>query len=78
MSVNRLGISAAVVLGALTLAVGCKPTYPKCNNTDDCNSDGHKGVCIDGTCQECGSRQGLPGRVHLPLEQVHAQTGVPE
>jgi peptidoglycan-associated lipoprotein len=55
MSPNRFGISAAVMLGALTLAVGCKPTYPKCNNTDDCNSDGHKGVCIDGTCQECGA-----------------------
>jgi len=36
------------------LGAGCAPTYPKCSDDGDCKKDGHKGVCIDGTCQECG------------------------
>jgi peptidoglycan-associated lipoprotein len=32
-------------------------SYPKCSSDADCNKDGHKGVCINGTCQECGKTQ---------------------
>jgi peptidoglycan-associated lipoprotein len=52
---NRVAL-VAVTLGLSfgVLGTGCKPSYPKCDNDKDCNSDGHKGVCIDGMCQECG------------------------
>src|SRR5580658_3133002 len=43
-----------VLAAGCILASGCKPAYPKCDNDSNCNTDGHKGVCIDGTCQECG------------------------
>jgi peptidoglycan-associated lipoprotein len=44
----------ALVVLAVVTGVGCKPAYPKCENDTNCNTDGHKGVCIDGQCQECG------------------------
>jgi peptidoglycan-associated lipoprotein len=48
-------ISAAFAWALVAALAACGgPSYPKCNNDDDCNKDGHKGVCIDGTCQECG------------------------
>ena len=50
----RFAVALSGLVGASVLAVGCKPAYPKCNSTDDCNGDGHHGVCIDGSCQECG------------------------
>jgi peptidoglycan-associated lipoprotein len=51
---NRRGYIVAGLF-LLALGVGCSSrTYPKCDNDTDCNVEGHKGVCIDGTCQECG------------------------
>lgn len=48
---SLLVVCLAVV--ALT-AAGCgKPRYPLCENDDHCNDDGHKGVCVNGTCVEC-------------------------
>jgi peptidoglycan-associated lipoprotein len=35
------------------LASGCKPTYPKCGNDDDCKE--HNEVCVQGQCQECAT-----------------------
>lgn len=49
---KRLAI--ATLAAGLSFGLGCKPAYPKCDNDGSCNTDGHKGVCIDGTCQECG------------------------
>ena len=49
---NRLAL--ITVVAAVAWGLGCKPAYPKCDNDGNCNTDGHKGVCIDGTCQECG------------------------
>jgi peptidoglycan-associated lipoprotein len=49
--------SARVLIAVLVVAMGaaCSTrTYPRCDNDSDCNKEGHKGVCIDGTCQECG------------------------
>ncbi len=57
---SRFTLSLGVLAGATLLAVGCRPSYPKCNDTSDCNRDGHKGVCIDGTCQECGKDSDCP------------------
>ena len=45
---------ALLALVAVAGGAGCKPAYPKCDNDTNCNTDGHKGVCIDGACQECG------------------------
>jgi peptidoglycan-associated lipoprotein len=42
----------AVVAGAA--GGGCGGLkYPACDNDQDCNGDGHKGVCVDHTCVEC-------------------------
>lgn len=46
----------SMVLGlALSVAVlaGCPPTYPKCNNDDQCKEKGE--VCVQGQCQECST-----------------------
>ncbi len=38
----------------VAVAVGCGgPKYPSCENDDNCNADGHHGVCLNGTCVEC-------------------------
>ncbi len=50
---NLLGVLAA--LGLVALAAGCKPDWPKCETTEDCNTEGHTGVCVDGTCTECAA-----------------------
>lgn len=48
-----LAIGAVGLLGLLT---GCPPSYPNCNETADCVVDGQQmGVCVNGTCQECGT-----------------------
>ena len=49
---NRLALITLAT--GLIWGLGCKPSYPKCDNDTNCNTDGHHGVCIDGTCQECG------------------------
>jgi peptidoglycan-associated lipoprotein len=49
----------------LLVGVACSTrTYPKCDEDSDCNKDGHKGVCIDGTCQECGKDQDCQSGFH--------------
>jgi peptidoglycan-associated lipoprotein len=61
---RHLRTLAALAAGLVwvSLAVACASrTYPKCDNDSDCNRDGHKGVCIDGNCQECGKDQDCPG-----------------
>jgi peptidoglycan-associated lipoprotein len=51
---RRIGFWA---LGALAIAVftGCPPTYPKCDNDEQCKS--HNEVCVNGQCQECATDQ---------------------
>src|SRR5262245_38190831 len=47
-----LAVSAAGLLGLLT---GCPPSYPNCDDTEDCKVDGEQhGVCVNNLCQECG------------------------
>jgi peptidoglycan-associated lipoprotein len=53
---NSRAFLALLALASLATLAGCPPpAYPKCNGTEDCNKDGHSGVCINGTCQECAS-----------------------
>ncbi len=39
----------------LLLFTGCPPTYPKCDNDDNCKD--HNEVCVQGQCQECATDQ---------------------
>ncbi len=43
------------LLGGMLALTGCPPTYPKCNNDDNCKD--HNEVCVQGTCRECGTDQ---------------------
>jgi peptidoglycan-associated lipoprotein len=45
---------AAVALA--TAGTGCGgPKYPKCDDDKQCNTGGHKGVCVNGKCVDCKS-----------------------
>jgi peptidoglycan-associated lipoprotein len=50
---RRTGVLLGLLFAALALT-GCPPTWPKCENDEQCNKEGHTGVCVNGTCQECG------------------------
>jgi peptidoglycan-associated lipoprotein len=41
----------AMVMGGALIAVGCGPTYPKCDNDDHCADKGE--YCLNAKCQEC-------------------------
>jgi peptidoglycan-associated lipoprotein len=46
----------AILLGAgllLALQTGCPPTYPKCNNDENCKEQ--REVCVQGQCVECAT-----------------------
>jgi peptidoglycan-associated lipoprotein len=43
------------MLAALAALTGCPPTYPKCNNDDNCKD--HNEVCVQGQCRECAGDQ---------------------
>lgn len=48
--VSPSGLSAVLGLAMAGLAVGCGPTYPNCDNDEQC----HEGeFCINGRCQDC-------------------------
>jgi len=47
-----LAIGTAALIGLLA---GCSSKYPKCSDDEDCNTDGHSGVCVNGLCEECGA-----------------------
>lgn len=50
----RRSVVTLSTFGALALALACGgPKYPNCENDEHCNSDGHTGVCVNGTCVEC-------------------------
>lgn len=45
------------VASGLFLAMGCGPTYPKCDNDEDC----HEGeFCVNGQCQMCRTSADCP------------------
>ena len=47
---RRISLWAGMAL-AVAVLTGCPPTYPKCNNDDNCKEKGE--VCVQGQCQEC-------------------------
>jgi len=55
---RAFGLGAGLALVALclaSLAVGAcgGPRYPSCDNDEQCNADGHKGVCMVHLCTQC-------------------------
>lgn len=49
---RRVLIVSVAVLSVMVLA-SCSPSYPKCNNDDQCKE--HNEVCVQGQCVECGA-----------------------
>src|SRR5262252_337905 len=49
---RRILIIAGTALSAILLA-RCAPSYPKCNNDDQCRE--HNEVCVQGQCVECAT-----------------------
>jgi len=56
---NRILLLAGAV-ALVAIATGCAPKYPNCRSDDDCNVDGHTGVCVNGLCQECANDSHCP------------------
>ena len=46
------GGAALVTVALVALACG-GPKYPSCDQDEQCNTDGHAGVCVDHKCVEC-------------------------
>ena len=44
----------AALAAALFIACG-GPKYPACDKDEDCNTEGHKGVCVNHACVDCRS-----------------------
>lgn len=54
---------AASLLGTFCVAVlaGCGPSYPNCNNDEDCNKDKPRGeFCVNQQCQQCRNTNDCP------------------
>jgi len=49
---NRIALGLGAGLVALVLA-GCPPTYPKCSNDEQCQTNNE--VCVQGQCQQCAT-----------------------
>ncbi|WP_375746707.1 OmpA family protein [Corallococcus interemptor] len=49
---RRISLWAGLAL-AVAVMTGCPPTYPKCNNDEQCQEKGE--VCVQGQCQECAT-----------------------
>jgi peptidoglycan-associated lipoprotein len=53
---GKLTQFAWIAASAVALVVACGgPKYPACDNDEDCNTEGHKGVCVNHVCVECRS-----------------------
>ncbi len=51
--------AASLAFAGALVAAGCGgPRYPSCDNDDQCNTDGHHGVCLDHQCTECRDDKG--------------------
>ena len=49
----------SVALAGLVAAAGCDSAkYPVCDNDEQCNTDGHSGVCVNKKCVECRDDKG--------------------
>src|SRR3954452_21155256 len=50
----RTALFSAIALTATLWGIGCGPTYPKCDQDDDCHQSE---FCVNGTCQQCRGDQ---------------------
>jgi peptidoglycan-associated lipoprotein len=51
---KRGALSIVVMcLGFLSAGACGGPRYPSCDNDEQCNTEGHKGVCLQHLCTEC-------------------------
>jgi peptidoglycan-associated lipoprotein len=56
-----VGVLALLAFFAVMAAEGCGGVkYPACENDEQCNDDGHKGVCMALKCVECRDDKGCP------------------
>lgn len=54
---QRLLTSLAILAAAALLGAGCGPSYPNCDNDEDC----HEGeYCVNGMCQQCRTDADCP------------------
>ena len=61
-------LAVSFAIGAIVAACG-GAKYPNCDNDTDCNSDGHKGVCVDGKCVACRDNGGCANGEQCKLGQ---------
>src|SRR5215472_3278394 len=53
-----LVITAATAVGVFVAMACGGPRYPACDNDDQCNGEGHKGVCVEHLCTQCRNDAG--------------------
>ncbi len=51
------GLAVAGAVAAIVAACG-GAKYPNCDNDENCNAEGHAGVCVDGKCVACRDDKG--------------------
>jgi peptidoglycan-associated lipoprotein len=57
----RTALFGVLGLAATLWSVGCGPSYPKCDNDEDC----HQGeYCVNGMCQQCRGDADCPAGQH--------------
>ncbi|MEO9140954.1 MAG: OmpA family protein [Polyangiaceae bacterium] len=56
LSIAKIGFCLAATFALVAACGGAK--YPNCDNDDDCNTDGHKGVCVNTKCVQCKDDSG--------------------
>jgi outer membrane protein OmpA-like peptidoglycan-associated protein len=58
--VRRAGPAlVAAAIWAMVVIGGCSgPRYPSCDNDEQCNTEGHHGVCMEHLCTECRDDKG--------------------
>ncbi len=58
IGVSLFPLTIAFSLVSATPLAGCSPRYPSCEKDDQCNTEGHHGVCVDHNCTECRDDKG--------------------
>ncbi len=67
----KLMLAVSFSIGAIVAACG-GAKYPNCDNDEGCNSEGHKGVCVDGKCVACRDSAGCAKGEECKLGQCTA------
>jgi hypothetical protein len=64
-------LAVSLSIGAIAIACG-GAKYPNCDNDEGCNTEGHKGVCLDGKCVACRDNAGCGKGEECKLGQCTA------